>query len=76
MKTQQRIHVKDMELDGSDLYFCGSMFDSSSMSNTAIMGYFDISNTQRKDHYKIQESSTPSIMPVTSMSTYMTNECH
>lgn len=43
MKTQQRIHVKDMELDGSDLYFCGSMFDSSSMSNTAIMGYFDIS---------------------------------
>lgn len=43
MKTQQHIHVKDMELSGNTLYFCGSVFDSSSMSNTGIVGFFDIS---------------------------------
>ena len=42
MKTQQAIHVKDMELSGNNLYFCGNIFDTSSMSTTAVMGYFNV----------------------------------
>ena len=43
VKTQQHIHAKDMRVVGGKLYFCGNMFDYTTMEDVGVMGYFDIS---------------------------------
>ncbi len=43
VKTQQHIHAKDMRVVGNKLYFCGNIFDYTTMQDVGIMGYFDIS---------------------------------
>lgn len=44
VKTQQHINVKDIELVGQTLYFCGSMFnfDDEVMDDVGVMGYFSL----------------------------------
>ena len=42
IKTQHPFHVKDMEVYNDILYFCGSMYDSASMTNVGVMGYFPV----------------------------------
>lgn len=54
-KTQQLIHVRDMENINNDVYFCGSMFDSASMSNVGVMGYFSASATTPTIRYIIYD---------------------
>lgn len=44
VNTQQQIHVKDMEIAGNELYFCGTMFNYELMSDVGVMGYFTISD--------------------------------
>ncbi len=43
VRTQLQIHVKDMEISGGSLYFCGNMFDNEVMSEVGVMGFFSIS---------------------------------
>lgn len=43
LKTRQQIHVKDMEISGDVLYFCGTMYNYEVMNNVGVMGYFLIS---------------------------------
>lgn len=42
MSTTQKINVKDMYVS-SDVYFCGSMFDSTTMTTVGVWGYFPLS---------------------------------
>lgn len=42
VKTQQHLHVNDMEIVGQTLYFCGSMFNYDIMEDVGVVGFFDI----------------------------------
>lgn len=42
-KINDMLSVKDMEIVGDTLYFCGNIFDAASYSTKAVMGYFTIS---------------------------------
>ena len=50
-KTRIPIHIRDMELDNETLYFCGSIFDSTSWSNVGVMGYFSVSSSSPTIRY-------------------------
>jgi hypothetical protein len=53
VKTDPQIHVKDMELSGGILYFCGNMSDNSAKGEVGVMGFF-----------KIADLSSPSTMQI------------
>jgi hypothetical protein len=40
VKTGQKLFVKDMEIISDTLYFCGSIYDSTTGDYNAVMGYF------------------------------------
>lgn len=44
VRTHPKIHVKDMEISGGILYFCGNMYDEESLGEIGVMGFFNISD--------------------------------